>query len=180
MEHRLSSTAIIKLAPVITAATWRNPEWERPGRDVYWSGSLVLLPRREVPLLVDHDDDRQVGVVRELSVLDWVDTKWIVAHVTINDPPGWLRNGTAASFERYDLHAPPMGEGSKRVAHAFVTEVSVALALGRACGAARSGGVDRPAASPAAATATAAGEVIQPVRAQRIVRHNIGQVIRVR
>jgi hypothetical protein len=32
--------------------------------------------------------------------------------------------------------------------------------------------------SPAAATA--AGEVIQPLRAQRLIRRNIGQVIRVR
>ena len=48
----MSTAAIVKLAPVLTAERYKNPEWERPGRDFYWSGSLALLPKREIPLLV--------------------------------------------------------------------------------------------------------------------------------
>ena len=39
----------------------------RPGRDLYQRGSLRFLPGQEtVPLLVDHDDDREIGIVHEL------------------------------------------------------------------------------------------------------------------
>jgi len=176
----VSQDAIIKLAPLITPERWKNPEWERPGRDFYWSGSLALLPKREIPLLVDHDVERQVGVVRELSGLDWVDGRWIAAHVTVTDSPGWLSKDTAASFERYDVHAPPIDAGGKRVGRAFVSEVSVlspsvmpAEPLARVLWFGEQ-------ESPAAASATAAGEVLEPLRAQRIVRHNVGEVIRVR
>jgi hypothetical protein len=43
----------------------------RPGRDLYQRGSLRFLPGQEtVPLLVDHDDDREIGIVRTSSCED--------------------------------------------------------------------------------------------------------------
>ena len=176
----MNQAAIIKLAPILTAERWKNPEWERPGRDFYWSGSLALLPKREIPLLVDHDVSRPIGYVRELSELDWVDGRWIAAHVTVTDAPLWLSKDTAASFERYDLHAPPIDAGGERVARAFVSEVSVlSPSVMPAEPLARVMWIGEP-ESPAAATATAAGEVTQPLRPERIVRYGSGEVLGVR
>jgi hypothetical protein len=42
--------------------------------DVYEAGSLRFAPSRTtVPLLVDHDDDQEIGTVPELFTMDWVD-----------------------------------------------------------------------------------------------------------
>jgi hypothetical protein len=171
---------MIKFAPVLTAERYNNPKWERPGRDFYWSGSLTLLPRRETPLLVNHDESRQVGIVRELSVLDWTDGKWICAHVTVTDPPCWLDKRTAASFGRIDVHAPLMGKDAKRVTSAFVKEVSLlppgvepaeplaqVLWIGEAESPAAGLSSDRP----------VAGEVI--LGGERIARRYTGQILAV-
>jgi len=42
--RRVSVSAVIKFAPVLTVERYQNPEWARPGRDLYRSGSLQLLP----------------------------------------------------------------------------------------------------------------------------------------
>lgn len=160
----MSHTALIKFAPVYTAERYKNPEWERPGRDFYWPGSLKLIPDVETPLLVNHDESRQVGVVRSLSEFDDTDGRWISAHVTVTDPPCWLDKRTAASFGRITVHAPPMGEDAHRVTRALVKEVSIlspdrrpreplarVLWIGKP---------ESPAAVPATSDRSVAGEVI--------------------
>ena len=116
--------ALIAIAPLLDAKRFRNPEWERPGRDSYWGGSLKLLPR-EIPLLVNHEDNRQIGVVRSLFELDWSDGKWVVADANVTDPPEWLRRGTPASLSRINVHATPTAEGAERVTSAYIKEVSL-------------------------------------------------------
>jgi len=92
----------------------------------YWSGSLELLPTKESrPLVVDHRKDRQVGVVNELSTIDWIDGPWICARVTVTDPPAWFKKGTKASFGHYDVHTVPIESvDAKRGTSAFVSEGS--------------------------------------------------------
>jgi len=116
--------ALIAIAPLLDAKRFGNPEWERPGRDSYWGNSLKLLPG-EVALLVDHDDERQIGVVRALYELAWTDGRWVVADAVVTDPPSWLRKGTPASLSRYNTHVTRSAEGAERVTSAFVNEVSV-------------------------------------------------------
>lgn len=120
----MSYDALVAIAPLLDAKRFRNPEWEKPGRDSYWGGSLQLLPR-EVALLVNHEKHRQIGVVRALFELDWTDGKWVVADATVTDPPEWLKRGTPASYGRHNVHANPTAEGAERVTRAFVSEVSV-------------------------------------------------------
>ena len=97
---------------------------------MYWPGAPRFLPTEtEIPLLVDHNMERQVGVVHELFKLYWIDGgPWICARATVTDPPIWLkRHETKASFGRRDTHSTPVGE-SLRVTSAFVKEVSLLIA----------------------------------------------------
>ena len=40
----MSHNILVKLAPILTAERWDDPNWTRPGRTLYWPGSLRLLP----------------------------------------------------------------------------------------------------------------------------------------
>ena len=103
----VTHTVTIKLAPVLTADRFRNPDWDRPDRTLYWRGALQFLPNRsEVPLFVDHDLTRQIGVMDTFFELDWIDGEWICAVGTIGDPPAWIeRHHTKASFGHWDVTA---------------------------------------------------------------------------
>jgi hypothetical protein len=58
----MTYTATLKFAPILSVERLNNTTWERPGRTLYWSRSLKLLPgRTEIPLLIDHDMSRQVA-----------------------------------------------------------------------------------------------------------------------
>lgn len=92
---------------------------------MYDHNSLTFLPHRtNVPLLINHDAERPIGVVRELMRFEDTDGPWLVAVATVTDRPEWLKRGTRASFgcklaryssfERHDV----MRKG-------YVTEVSV-------------------------------------------------------
>ena len=89
----MSREVIVKFAPICSIERLGNPIWERPGRTMYWPGALRFLPTEtEIPLLVDHNMERQVGVVHELFQLDWTDGgPWICARATVTNPPGWLK-----------------------------------------------------------------------------------------
>lgn len=126
----MSHEAIIKFAPVFVADRFDDATWNRPGRTLYQRGAFSFLPgKRTVPLLVDHDDDHEVGTVHELFEFDWIDGPWIAARATVTDPPAWLKRGeTKASFgsKPYDRREIDIrGTRADIVAKAFVEEVSV-------------------------------------------------------
>src|SRR5688572_30904277 len=66
--------------------------------------ALVPLKLSEpIPVVVDHDMDRQVGTVRHLEVRNEVISgafcsPWWLAHVDISDPPSWLKRGGGVSW----------------------------------------------------------------------------------
>ena len=117
-------STVIKLAPVLTAERWGDPEWTRPGRTFYWPGSLKLIPRQPTPLVVNHDMQRRVGVVDRLFQIDWNDGPWICASCTVTDPPDWLkRYDTKASFGSWDVHSTTHDDGWERVTSTILQEV---------------------------------------------------------
>jgi hypothetical protein len=123
----VSYTAVVKIAAVATLERHNSEVWNRPGRQLYEPGSLKFAPgRSEVPLLVNHDDDRGIGVVHELFQMDWTEGPGICARATVTDPPGWLKRGTRASFREsvYRRRGPDFGPAD-RVVGAIVGEVSV-------------------------------------------------------
>ena len=126
----MTHAVCVKLAPVLTAERWDDPNWTRPERTFYWPGSLRLLPGKPTPLVVDHDMSRVIGTVHELLTMPWVDGPWIVARGIVDDPPGWLSTyQTKASFGRWDVHATTHANGWERVTSAIVKEVWLLAAL---------------------------------------------------
>ena len=119
--------ANIKIAPIFTCERFNTPAWTRPGRWLY--ERLDFLPGRETAqLLVDHDPDREVGVVNHLWRWDWTDGPWVVANVTVTDPPCWLKRGTRASFAFGVVqrrHLDIAGTQAEVIARGLVREVSL-------------------------------------------------------
>ena len=178
----MTHTVCVRFAPVVNADRLNNPTWERPGRTMYWSRALRFLPTQtEIPLLVDHNMERQVGVVHELFEMDWTNDPWICARATVTDPPAGLRRyETKASFGRWNIHATEVGE-CERVTSAFVREVSLLSPAHEpneplACVLSIRPTEARPARSP---RETAAGAIVIPANGQ-LIRRGIGQVLGVR
>jgi hypothetical protein len=101
--------ALLKVAPILTLERYNDPRWNRPGRSMYEPGSLRFAPAvSSVPLLVDHRDDREVGVVHELFRAEWVDGPWVCARATVSDPPAWLKKydtKVSVGFHSYSRRA---------------------------------------------------------------------------
>lgn len=96
--------------------------------EVYAPGGMKFLPTLErVPVLVDHDPEREIGVVKGFFTIPWIDQKWIAADCTITDPPGWLKRGTRASFGYRKVGHYDLG-GWRVFPRTFVHEVSVLAA----------------------------------------------------
>ena len=91
--------AHIQFAPIASLERLNDPAWNRADRTLYDSGSLTFMPGRpEIRLLIDHDENRQVGIVRRLYRIEEPDGPWICASCHVTTPPRWLGRGTPASF----------------------------------------------------------------------------------
>ena len=125
---------------------------------------LRTLPGKElIPVVVDHNMDRRVGVVREMFTdMDTDARRWNFASVTLDpNPPEWLKRGTAVSwsYKVFGQREAFWGSKTKHITGAFIEEISVLLFKKPAEPLARVLWIDResPAASP---TSDSAGEVI--------------------
>ena len=117
---------LIKFAPVHTLERHNDPAWNRAGRSLDEIGSLRFAPGRStVPLVVDHREEREVGIVHKIFRADWSDGPWWMASATLTEPPAWLEKyGTRASFGFHPYERRTFTEG-ELVAAAFVSEVSL-------------------------------------------------------
>ncbi len=126
----MSSSALIKIAPLYRGELVLDETLRREGRTLYQAGSLKLHGDAP-PVVIDHNPDRRIGVVRELTTLADVDGDWIAAYCTLDDPPSWVKRGTPASFSSVTL-SRTSANGCERVLSAIVDEVSVVSASHRA------------------------------------------------
>jgi hypothetical protein len=175
--------ALIKFAPILTLERQNDPAWNRPGRFLYRSDSLRLLPTSSaIPLLVDHVEEREIGYVEKIMRLEDTDGPWFMARAVVSDPPGWLKKGTAASFASPSSSRSLFSEDL--VCNAFVTEISLlSPGVKRAEPLAKVVVLERTDLPVARATPdrhAAAGEVIHHSRREVLVRPGIGQVLGVR
>jgi hypothetical protein len=120
----MTYTMLAKIAPVVTPERVDDPRALASGRQLYDSGGLTFL-HDEVPLLVDHRDERVVGRVHELFTLDDVDGPWIAASSTVTDPPCWLSRDTRVSFGFRVIQRNEHEGWCPIVRRAFVDEVSI-------------------------------------------------------
>lgn len=124
----MSVLATIRIAPLLSKEVLASPlEFRRLDRVYYQRNGFRLDVG--APVLVDHDVNRKIGVVRELVEWDDIDGEWLVARCKIIDPPCWLKaKRTKASFEVYhDKDKPPRkrGELLELRGDLLVTEVSI-------------------------------------------------------
>jgi hypothetical protein len=121
--------ALIKLWRLVDGDTLTNPN----GEEIFWRGAAKLGSLKanlgklgeppaepDVPVLINHDKSRRIGVVRSLFGFDDLDGAWLCAACTITDAPSWLKRGTAASL-CYQVVAANHG----RMQRGYVPEVSV-------------------------------------------------------
>ena len=139
-------------------------------------GGLRMLPGQEIiPLVVDHDMDRRVGVVREMFTdTDTDGRRWNFASVTLDpNPPAWLKRDTPVSwgYKAFGTREAAWGSKTKHITDAFLEEISVLRMLNPAEKLAKVLWVGEIAETPAAVRASsdraAAGEVIPIRRAAR-------------
>lgn len=120
--------ALIRIAPIFDLKRDLHPDKIDPDRIMYSRGSLTLRGDAP-PVLIGHDDDRPIGVVRKLIEFDDTDGRWIAASCRIDKDkaPAWLRggrNGTRASFRIATLQRTTFHDVT-RVLRGLVSEVSV-------------------------------------------------------
>jgi len=61
-----------------------------------------FLPGREtIPLWVDHEEARQIGEIKTLYRLDWIDGPWLVGSGIVRNPAAWLGRDASASFAHW-------------------------------------------------------------------------------
>jgi hypothetical protein len=116
-------TAFIKIGRLVDVDLLRNVDSLADGAEVFQRGALTMLPAGS-RVLVDHDDEREIGFVRELVEFPDSDGHWLAALTTITEPPGWLRRGTPASMSYLNLQRSSLG-AAQRVMRGLVDEVSV-------------------------------------------------------
>ena len=119
----MNFTSLTRFAPITSTEALVAPGSLRAGRLIVDRGAFRLL-RPDLPILVDHDDDRQVGVVREVFVHDDTDGEWHAVLARFTDPPGWLQRGTRVSFAYNPLRRQQIWEWT-RVNSGLLTEISV-------------------------------------------------------
>jgi hypothetical protein len=173
------TTACIRFAAIYDANP--NDKRIRPGREFFQRGSLSFLPGHPTaPLVIEHDHDRQIGVVDALW--EWQDTDgpWYVARAQLTgDPPLWLKRGAKASFSFIELQHQAIDDWT-RVLRAFVKEISVLHTQQPVEPRAQVLLVERSKDSPAVATSDVAGEIIYGKPGELIRRPGIGQMLGVR
>jgi hypothetical protein len=116
----MSDVALIRLAPIFDPVRDLDTA---PFRTVFQRGSLSLRGDAP-PVLVNHEDDRSIGHVRQLIEHRDADADWIAALASITDAPEWLRRGARASFRLATLQRQ-MIDNVERVLRGLVSEVSV-------------------------------------------------------
>jgi hypothetical protein len=113
MSHR----ALIKLARIFDTDIL-DADWKPAERTLFQRGALKL--NRGAPLVVDHDKSQPIGSVLELVDLPDTDGNWLSARCAVEDPPEWLRQGTAASFGYAGLQEQAIGDW-RRVLRGLLT-----------------------------------------------------------
>ena len=120
-------SAILRFAPVFTPKLVGD---ERLIRDyMVERGALKPLTlARPIPVLVNHDESRQIGTVRTLAVYDellfgTLVAPYYVAHVDITEPTA-MKRGDGVSWGYNVLHELEIA-GTRLIRSAIIREVSV-------------------------------------------------------
>jgi hypothetical protein len=174
----LSCTAFLKFGRLYDPRLVAGTDGE--GRTLYDRKSMITL-EREIPVVIDHDLDQRIGVVRWLDELPDTDGDWYAALTEITHPPPWLKRGTRVSFSSRPFQRSEYN-GWQLVQRAILEEISVLSAELRPvepCAQVMTFRADNAATGAAPARHTTGDQVIYH-HGERLVRHGCGQVLGVR
>ncbi|HEY2371774.1 MAG TPA: hypothetical protein VGH82_04425 [Gaiellaceae bacterium] len=121
---RLPARARTAMKALIRVGRLYTGEPVPAGETRYQRGCMRILPGRidPIPLIVDHNVERQIGLVDVIIELDG----WLAFRCTLQEAPSWLRKGTGASAGYKVLHRQQLGDG-ERVLDAILDEVTVTV-----------------------------------------------------
>ena len=82
------------------------------------------------PVVIDHDEQRVVGHVKNLYVWDDCDygtrvRKWHFAACELDEKPDWLKRGTGVSWSYHPLHEYAANKGTQVMTSCLIREVSL-------------------------------------------------------
>ena len=121
--------ALLRFTPAYDATVLVDrPELAR-GLMVDREGLRMRPGQQAIPVVVDHDMDRRVGVVRSMFTdRDTDGRRWNFASVTLDpNPPAWLKRGTGVSwgYKAFGTREAAWGSKTKHITDAFIEEISV-------------------------------------------------------
>ena len=120
-------TALLRFAPVFTPRVVDDSKLVR--ECMVERGAIVPLSYSEpTPVVVNHDEDRQIGTVREFAIYDDVISgklcaPYYFAHVNITGPTA-MRRGDGVSWGYHPLRTMELA-GTRLIRSALIREVSV-------------------------------------------------------
>jgi len=162
-------TALLRFAPAFTPLIVDDAKLVR--EYMVERGALVPMSyQKPIPVLVNHDESRQIGTVREIAIYDEVisgsrTAPYYVAHVDITEPTA-MRRGDGVSWAYHPLHTMELA-GTKLIRRALILEVSVLTpAMKPAEALARVVWVGEKQTSSPAAGATTSDRASSPARVQ--------------
>ena len=121
----MSYDLVVKFARAYDPGALLGPV--RGSGTMYEPAGLTFRPSQQhVPVVVDHDIERQLGVAVELGTLPWTDTKWLIARCKLDAPaPSWIKQWTTkASFSYRPLRSYEIN-GWTIVARALLDEITI-------------------------------------------------------
>jgi hypothetical protein len=120
-------TALLRFAPVFTPLMVDEPKLVR--EYMVERGAIVPMSLSEpTPVIVNHDEDRQIGTVRTFAIYDDVISgklcaPYYFAHVDITEPTA-MRRGDGVSWGYNPLRTMELA-GTRLIRSALIREVSV-------------------------------------------------------
>lgn len=124
----MSRTGIVRLGPRATVGLLNS----RVAKRTLYGDDIRMLAHKPTPVVLDHDDDQEVGEVLELFTFDdWVpagvpDARWLAARIRLHDDaPAWIKKGTGASISFWPGYVNNDFFGWQRVASAVLKEVTL-------------------------------------------------------
>ena len=123
-------TATVKFAPLLSVERVSDPEWQDADRTMVTEQTFRFPHKKtSVPLLLDHDPDCEIGLVRSWFRLKWLDGEWLAANAELHAPPlPLLERGARVSygFKPLSRRAPVIGGPEGQVlSDAILTEITV-------------------------------------------------------
>ena len=104
--------AVLRFTPAYDTRAFDDGPGARPDMVVSPDAIHKFKLSEPTPVVIDHDEDRAIGRIREVWVANDVDygarvRKWHFASCELDQKPDWLRRGSGVSWSYNSTSTPP-------------------------------------------------------------------------